>query len=163
MAKTRVFRKKIKKSKKRTFKKRRYLRNKYKGGTGEECPVCLEVKPLCEIKPCGHNICEDCFSKLRTKSCPLCRGNTDQLVCSGEIKYPVPPKPFVSLPQYLGDKWIFNNNDGYIYTGEGYPIINITELNQHLSSHNLRADLYRMGQNFVLLFSVRPNFRIRRN
>ena len=41
----------------------------------DECPICLEEKPLAFLKPCHHNFCPKCIHKIlhNTVSCPMCR------------------------------------------------------------------------------------------
>ncbi len=41
----------------------------------DECPICLETKPLINLVPCGHTICPQCTHKLLHISvlCPICR------------------------------------------------------------------------------------------
>lgn len=40
---------------------------------GEECCVCLELTNVKTI--CNHYLCDECHSKLKTFTCPLCRKN----------------------------------------------------------------------------------------
>ena len=39
------------------------------------CCVCLlKIPRLSSLVPCGHcNMCDNCFSKLKQKLCPICR------------------------------------------------------------------------------------------
>ncbi|CRK95836.1 CLUMA_CG009285, isoform A [Clunio marinus] len=40
----------------------------------KECKICLEVKRLPAILPCGHvAACQSCIQKLTNKKCPICR------------------------------------------------------------------------------------------
>lgn len=41
----------------------------------DECPICLENKPLASLKPCSHEFCVKCVHQVLhdTVSCPLCR------------------------------------------------------------------------------------------
>lgn len=37
-----------------------------------ECPICYETKVNIDLR-CAHTFCEDCYVKIYTKSCPVCR------------------------------------------------------------------------------------------
>jgi hypothetical protein len=55
-----------------------------------ECPICLEIKKLCNIKSidkkCTHQICRECFTNLQTpKTCPLCRRQIKSIECNGTV------------------------------------------------------------------------------
>jgi hypothetical protein len=39
----------------------------------EECSVCHDQ--TCSVLSCSHNLCLECMSKLRSKTCPLCRAD----------------------------------------------------------------------------------------
>jgi hypothetical protein len=40
-----------------------------------ECPVCLENKRDAQVKTlgCKHQVCVQCWARMRTCACPLCR------------------------------------------------------------------------------------------
>ena len=46
-----------------------------------KCPICLDIKPVITLVPCGHLICNQCNDHDRidahTKPCPVCRGNVE--------------------------------------------------------------------------------------
>lgn len=76
MRKTRNF----KKTFKITQKRRSNKRIKLVGGDDDECPVCLEPKEQATMRPCGHKMCMDCFSRMTKKICPLCRSPIEQMI-----------------------------------------------------------------------------------
>jgi hypothetical protein len=47
------------------------------------CPVCLEDKLLCTLKPCGHGVCREDAERLGGL-CPLCRAPFREYVCQGQ-------------------------------------------------------------------------------
>ena len=38
-----------------------------------ECPVCLEEVPHIRKLRCGHPLCVECYQRMQTNACPLCR------------------------------------------------------------------------------------------
>ncbi len=77
MRKTRNLRRKhLRKTQKRRSKKQLKL----VGGDDTECPICLEEKEQATLRPCGHTMCMDCFSRMTRKNCPLCRVPIEQMV-----------------------------------------------------------------------------------
>lgn len=42
-------------------------------GRFDECPVCLEEVPHIHTLRCGHPLCVECFQRMTTNACPLCR------------------------------------------------------------------------------------------
>ena len=40
-----------------------------------ECHICFENRQRCEFMKleCSHELCDDCYEKLRSFSCPFCR------------------------------------------------------------------------------------------
>ena len=47
-------------------------------GRFDECPVCLEEVPHIHTLRCGHRLCVECFQRLTTDECPLCRRVCDR-------------------------------------------------------------------------------------
>lgn len=109
------------KSKKRTYQKRRKTRKnirrrrslknrqrKMVGGVQGECPVCMNDTQLFKMKhtldanypteqdesAIDHEMCEECFSRLNPKNCPLCRRNVEQLINTDDnnVVWPVPQR-----------------------------------------------------------------------
>lgn len=44
----------------------------------QECPICLDTKPLIRLKKCKHHFCVDCIEEWFTTvdaypTCPICR------------------------------------------------------------------------------------------
>ena len=56
----------------------------------DSCPVCYNelTKEDTTFNSCKHGICKNCFSKLRTTQCPLCREPIPQKT---ECLLPMPP------------------------------------------------------------------------
>lgn len=50
-------------------------RNRLFGDISTECCVCMEQTIM--STNCNHNLCHSCYSKLKTKICPLCRSSLD--------------------------------------------------------------------------------------
>jgi len=45
------------------------------------CCVCLHARPSVAILPCRHLcLCKSCHRKLRSATCPLCRGPVNEIV-----------------------------------------------------------------------------------
>ena len=78
----------------------------------EDCPICLEVKAIMKMEPCGHSACDKCIDSwmmnrtsfaqtLRTgssvTSCPLCRADVQDTVALG------PPTDMDDLDDELMD------------------------------------------------------------
>jgi len=69
-----------------------------------KCTVCEKKKRMSKIKPCDHELCHDCASKL--KKCPFCLQNIDKIeedqqVCQLSIvDFISPSKAFVKTNQY---------------------------------------------------------------
>ena len=47
----------------------------------DQCPICLEQEPLCDIMPCGHKLCQTCYDRIVPKNCPFCREPMIRLKC----------------------------------------------------------------------------------
>jgi hypothetical protein len=47
----------------------------------DQCPICLEQEPLCDIMPCGHKLCQTCYDRIVPKNCPFCRQPMIRLKC----------------------------------------------------------------------------------
>ena len=67
-----------------------------------ECPVCMEPTQLCDLSPCNHQMCNNCFRQLATKVCPLCRCKIKKVTCSNNIVYPPNSNHIIDI---LGDQW----------------------------------------------------------
>ena len=52
--------------------------------TNNECPVCYDTLKVCQINPCNHKICYECFTKMEMNQihdkCPICRQPVEDLV-----------------------------------------------------------------------------------
>ena len=42
-------------------------------GHASTCPICMEVRPVVALVPCGHVVCGTCRTDKRLQQCPLCR------------------------------------------------------------------------------------------
>lgn len=49
-----------------------------------ECMVCLDEKPLLELKPCTHYVCGQCIMRLTI--CPLCRAPIQNVGCNQQYQ-----------------------------------------------------------------------------
>lgn len=142
------------KTKKRRYKK--LIRNKslkYKRGGAPECNICLEEKPILIMNPCGHEICEDCFKKLKKKKCPFCRADVLSLVnpVTNEVVWPkvipnVQPENFIEL-MHTYYNTVDRRTNWHQWTNkintEGNPFYEqFVELFRQLSENQLKA-LYK--------------------
>ena len=60
----------------------------------EDCPVCLDSVNTTNFNtlPCNHNVCKNCFPKLRIPICPLCRapfGDTNTDLYDNQVEYSI--------------------------------------------------------------------------
>ena len=142
---------KHKKTKKRKYKKS--IRNKslkYKRGGAPECNICLEEKQTLIMNPCGHEICEECFKKLKTKICPFCRAQILSLVnpLTNEIVWPktnpnITPANFIELMHTFYDTFDRRTNWHQwtdIVNSEGNPFYQqFVELFEQLPENKIKS------------------------
>ena len=61
----------------------------------EDCPVCTNPMEFVTVGNCGHKVCSECSlrirSVLRSKTCPLCKGENESLVVY-RFDHPNPPE-----------------------------------------------------------------------
>lgn len=171
---TNLARKRRTKIKKYRRRRTRSSRIKRGGNDVNECGVCLEEKELCSMKPCNHKICNDCFTKLTTKTCPFCRANVTQLDCNGivtevETQQPLRQqrqqrqrRPRITRDQYttvnriitnyLGENWERYDDGPNSYVSFRYlgsertpPNFNIREIQNLIEPYNVTMEAKIVG------------------
>jgi hypothetical protein len=45
----------------------------------EECPICYDNQATHIANPCGHKCCKQCWDKINSKTCPMCRSNIHEI------------------------------------------------------------------------------------
>lgn len=67
----------------------RRVRQKRVGGMSTvveaECPICFEIKQLCVLDKCKHQVCQDCYRRMTNRpaaTCPLCRSEITTVTCN---------------------------------------------------------------------------------
>ena len=81
----------------------------------EDCPICMEVKAIIQLKPCNHAACDKCIDSwmlnstsfaqtIRTgksvTTCPLCRATVQDTVALAASAMPTPTSCWG-----LGTRW----------------------------------------------------------
>lgn len=97
-----------------------------------ECCVCYTEKSL--YSNCGHVLCTDCFSKLNSLSCPICRTQIKCLL----IEKPTVEKPKVKKPRVTkqqGDIIEVEEYNNGLHKSTGRKTIMMSNLKRYLFSN----------------------------